>query len=300
MTRTARPLVVLREVRHAMFNTEPDRSAGGWKATGLYNLNEVFWNLPTPALYEHASGARGALSHLGAAGGAYRPPHRSFGQRQVHRRRGREPRPDLVGTINRPIPEQNFDILHQRMASYLQMKDVYVQDFASADPEYRMPIRIITEYAWHSLFARNMFIQAGRRTGRPRTPIYFTVIDRATLPRGAEPGPHAQRDLHPGQFPSAAGADRRHQLRGEIKKSIFSVMNYLLPDRGVLPMHCSANIGSDGRTALFSASAGTGKTTLFADKARTLDRATTIMAGAITASSTSGLHCQDDQLVAGP
>ena len=254
-----------------MFNTEPDRSTGGLESHGLYNLNEVFWNLPTPALYEHAIRRReGALSHLGPL--VVRTGHHT----------GRSANDKFIvdeaeshdqiwwGTINRPIPEQNFDILHQRMASYLQMKDVYVQDcFAGADPEYRMPIRIITEYAWHSLFARNMFIQAAPGELVAHEP-YFTVIDSPRFHAVPSQDHTRSETFILVNFHQRLVLIGGTSYAGEIKKSIFSVMNYLLPDRGVLPMHCSANIGNDGRTALFFGLSGTGKTTLSADKARTL------------------------------
>ena len=137
-------------------------SSFGLDNHGLYNLGGVYWNLPTAELYEQAiHHHEGMISHLGPL--VVRTGHHT----------GRSANDKFIvdeaeshdqiwwGTINKPIPEQNFDILHQRMASYLQMKDVYVQDcYAGADPDYRMPIRIITEHAWHSMFARNMFIMA--------------------------------------------------------------------------------------------------------------------------------------------
>ena len=244
---------------------------GGLEEHGLYNLNEVFWNLPTPALYEHAIRRREAsLSHLGPL--VVRTGHHTgrsaddkfiVDEIETH---------DQIwwGTINKPIPEQNFDVLHQRMASYLQMKDVYVQDcYVGADPAYRMPIRIITEYAWHSLFARNMFIQPEPGAVYDHEP-QFTVIN--------SPRFHAipSQDHTRSETFILVNFHRRLVLiggtsyAGEIKKSIFSVMNYLLPGRGVLPMHCSANISPEGKTALFFGLSGTGKTTLSADKSRTL------------------------------
>ncbi len=254
-----------------MLDSVSPQGIKGLEAHGLYNLNEIFWNLPTPALYEQALLRReGYLSHLGPL--VVRTGHHT----------GRSANDKFIvdeveshdqiwwGTINKPIPEQNFDILHQRMASYLQMKDVYVQDcYAGADPEYRMPIRIVTEYAWHSLFARNMFIQGTPEELATHEP-YFTVID--------SPRFHAipSQDQTRSETFILVNFHKRLVLiggtsyAGEIKKSIFSVMNYLLPGKGVLPMHCSANIGPDGKTALFFGLSGTGKTTLSADKARTL------------------------------
>lgn len=252
-------------------NEHDSYSSHGLEGHGLYNLNEVFWNLPSPTLYEHALDRHeGALSHQGPL--VVRTGHHT----------GRSANDKFIvdeteshdqiwwGTINKPIPEQNFDILHQRMASYLQMKDVYVQDcFAGADSDYRLPIRIITEYAWHSLFARNLFIQPDVDDIENHEP-YFTVID--------SPRFHAIPSYDHTRSETFILVNFHQRLvliggtsyAGEIKKSIFSVMNYLLPDKGVLPMHCSANIGPDGKTALFFGLSGTGKTTLSADKSRIL------------------------------
>ena len=254
-----------------MHDSEVKHSSHGLDNHGLYNLNDIYWNLPSPALYEQAIlRHEGAVSHLGPL--VVRTGHHT----------GRSANDKFIvdeaeshdqiwwGTINKPIPEQNFDILHQRMASYLQMKDVYVQDcFAGADPDYRMPIRIVTEYAWHSLFARNLFIQASPEELADHVPE-FTVINSPRF-HAIPAQDHTQSETF-----ILVNFHRRLVLiggtsyAGEIKKSIFSVMNYLLPDKGVLPMHCSANIGADGRTALFFGLSGTGKTTLSADSSRTL------------------------------
>ena len=145
-----------------MHETEIKHSSYGLEHHGLYNPNDIYWNLPTPALCEQALERReGALSHPGPL--VARTGHHTGRSANDKFIVDESESHDQIwwGTINKPIPEQNFDILHQRMASCLQMKDVYVQDcFAGANPDYRMPIRIITEYAWHNLFARNLFIQA--------------------------------------------------------------------------------------------------------------------------------------------
>ena len=254
-----------------MHETDSMQTQGGLESHGLYNLERIFWNLPTPALYEQALlRHEGSLSHQGPL--VVRTGHHT-GRSANDKFIVDEPEShDEIwwGPVNKPMPEQNFDILHHRMASYLQMKDVYVQDcFAGADPEYRMPIRIITEYAWHNLFARNLFIQAkpGELDGHEP---FFTVID--------SPRFHAIPGLDQTNSETFVLVNFKKRLvliggtsyAGEIKKSIFSVMNYLMPGRNVLPMHCSANIGSDGKTALFFGLSGTGKTTLSADKSRTL------------------------------
>ena len=243
----------------------------GLEQQGLYNLNEIYWNLPTPALYEQAIQRReGTLSHLGPL--VVRTGHHTGRSANDKFIVDESESHDQIwwGTINKPIPEQNFDILHQRMASYLQMKDVYVQDcYAGADPEYRMPIRIITEYAWHSLFARNMFIQATPEELQTHEPA-FTVIDSPRFHAVPSEDHTRSETFILVNFHQRLVLIGGTSYAGEIKKSIFSVMNYLLPGKGVLPMHCSANIGPDGKTALFFGLSGTGKTTLSADKSRTL------------------------------
>jgi phosphoenolpyruvate carboxykinase (ATP) len=253
---------------HAVERTE---TAHGLENHGLYNLNTVYWNLPTPEIYEHAILRReGSLSHMGPL--VVRTGHHT-GRSANDKFVVREPESEAHiwwGSVNQPISAERFDQLHHRLASYLQMKDVYVQDcFVGADSQYRMPVRIITEYAWHNLFARNLFIQ-------PRPEDYSTFVPEFTVidsPRfHAIPSVDGTRSE---TFITLNFAKRLVLIggtsyAGEIKKSIFTVMNYLMPFRNVLPMHCSANIGPDGRTALFFGLSGTGKTTLSADAARTL------------------------------
>ena len=238
---------------------------------GLTNLNEIFWNLPTTRLYEKIlTRGEGRLSHLGPI--VVRTGHhtgRSVNDKFIVQ----EPSTQQGiwwGAVNPPISEENFDQLHRRMALHLQTQDVYVQDcFAGADPKLRMPVRIITQYGWHSLFARNMFIQAKPEEIKSHVPE-FTVID--------VPGFHASPSLDGTNSETFIILNLRKRLiliggssyAGEIKKSIFTVMNYLMPKRNVLPMHCSANSSPDGETALFFGLSGTGKTTLSADASRIL------------------------------
>ncbi len=246
-------------------------SGYGLENHGLYNLNDIYWNLPTPALYEQAIYRHEAvLSHLGPL--VVRTGHhtgRSATDKFIVQELSTQN--DIWwGKINRPFASDKFDSLHHRLASYLQMKDVYVQDcFAGADPDHRLPIRIITEYAWHSLFARNLFIQAKSEELRRHAPA-FTVIDAPRF--HAIPGVDSTNSetfiiINLAKKLVLIGGT---SYAGEIKKSIFSVMNYLLPFKDVLPMHCAANIGSNGETALFFGLSGTGKTTLSADSTRTL------------------------------
>jgi phosphoenolpyruvate carboxykinase (ATP) len=243
----------------------------GLENHGLYNLSEIFWNLSTPELYEQAIRRREAIvSHMGPL--VVRTGHhtgRSANDKFIVEE---DESKDQIwwGTINKPIAEHDFDILHQRMASYLQMKEIYVQDcFAGADAEYRMPIRIITEYAWHSLFARNLFIQSQPAELRNHVPE-FTVINSPRFHAIPSVDHTRSETFIVVNFAKRLVLIGGTSYAGEIKKSIFSVMNYLLPGKGVLPMHCSANIGAYGKTALFFGLSGTGKTTLSADASRIL------------------------------
>ncbi len=174
------------------------------------------------------------------------------------------------GKTNRPIEEDRFNELHRRLTSYMQMKDVFVQDcWAGADLDYRMPVRIITETAWHNLFARNMFIRSKAEELANFKPE-FTVINCPSF--------HAIKEVDHTNSEVFVIVNFGKKLvliggtvyAGEIKKSIFTVMNYLLPFKNVLPMHCSANYGPEGDTAIFFGLSGTGKTTLSADSSRTL------------------------------
>ncbi len=179
---------------------------------------------------------------------------------------------DLVdwGTVNQPIPSPHFDALLEQVASHLASRERFVQDlYCGNDPAYRLPIRVISEYAWHALFVRQLFVRPDAEELAGHMPE-FTVLAAPELM--AQP----ERDgTRTGTF-ILTDFTRRMVLiggtkyAGEMKKAIFGVMNFLLPQRGVLPMHCSANVGQDGTTALFFGLSGTGKTTLSADPGRSL------------------------------
>ena len=174
------------------------------------------------------------------------------------------------GDVNNEFSAEKFDKLYLRVLAYLQGKELYVRDaFAGADSRYRLPIRVITEYPWQNLFAYNLFLRPQLEDLKNFAPE-FTVL--------AVPGFSADK---------AIDGTRQHNFTivnftkkiiliggsaytGEIKKGIFTVLNYLLPFKGILPMHCSANIGKDGDTAIFFGLSGTGKTTLSADPNRGL------------------------------
>jgi phosphoenolpyruvate carboxykinase (ATP) len=247
------------------------QSQVGLDRHGIANVNVVYWNLPTPLLYEEALRRREArLSHLG-------PLVVRTGQHT-----GRSPRDKFIvrepsseqqvwwGDANQPLDPEQFAALRGRLLAYLQDRDLFVQDcFVGADPRYRVPLRVITETAWHSLFARNMFIQATTEELAAHVPE-FTVIHAPSF--HAVPEVDGTRSevfivVHFGEKLILIGGT---QYAGEIKKSVFSVMNFVLPRRDVLTMHSSANIGPDNRVAVFFGLSGTGKTTLSADADRTL------------------------------
>ncbi|MHB1415047.1 MAG: phosphoenolpyruvate carboxykinase (ATP), partial [Chloroflexota bacterium] len=243
----------------------------GLENHGLRNVGNVYWNLSTPALYEESVRRReGLVAHMG-------PIVVRTGQHT-----GRSPKDKFVvkepssedkiwwGKVNRPMSADRFEALYHRVLAYVQGKDLFVQDCAvGADPEYRIPIRVINEMAWHNLFVRNMFIQLDRRQLATHVPE-FTVLDVphfTAVPQLDGTNSGAFILVNFGARMVLIGGTA---YAGEIKKSIFTIMNYLLPLGSVLSMHCSANIGPSGDVALFFGLSGTGKTTLSADPRRRL------------------------------
>src|ERR1017187_3887850 len=174
------------------------------------------------------------------------------------------------GSANQPFPPDKFDALYERVLDYLKGKELFVQDlFCGADPQYTLPIQVINEYAWHSLFVRQLFIRPTAEELKTHKPE-FTIVSAPSFK--ADP----KRDGTNGEvfvlvnFSKKLAIIGGTEYAGEMKKVIFGVMNFVLPERNVFPMHCSANVGADGVTALFFGLSGTGKTTLSADPARRL------------------------------
>ena len=238
---------------------------------GIEGAN-AYWNLSVAALYEEA--VRRGEGTLTANGPLVcnTAPHtgRSPNDKFVVKEASSEQNVDW-GKVNRPIAAENFDRLEKRMLASLKGMDLFVQDcWAGADPAFRLPIRIITERAWHNLFARTMFIREPNAEARLQHDPQFTVIDIPSFK--ADP---AVDGTNSETFILLNFAKKRvliggSNYAGEIKKSIFTVMNYLLPLRETMPMHCSANVGPDGDVALFFGLSGTGKTTLSSDSHRQL------------------------------
>jgi phosphoenolpyruvate carboxykinase (ATP) len=174
------------------------------------------------------------------------------------------------GDVNQAFDTEKFDALFERVVASLRGKELFVQDlFAGADPKYRLPIRVINEYAWHNLFVRALFVRPKNEELKSHH-AQFTIISAPEFQ--ADP----QRDGTRSEAFIVVNFTRKIVLiggtkyAGEMKKSIFGVMNFLLPQNNVFPMHCSSNVGKNGETALFFGLSGTGKTTLSADPERLL------------------------------
>ena len=241
-------------------------------AHGILQPARVHWNLGTAALYEEAVRRHeGVVAETGPLV-CRTTPHtgRSPNDRFIVREPSSEAEVSW-GKANRPIEPEQFDALHAEMLRSLEGRDLFVQDCsAGADPAYRLPVRIITERAWHSLFARTMFLERPAGTPPAGHQPEFTVIN--SPPMKADPSRHGTDSevFVVLSFAKKLVLIGGTSYAGEIKKSIFSAMNYLLPLRDVMPMHCSANIGPADDAALFFGLSGTGKTTLSSDPARRL------------------------------
>ncbi|MCK6450774.1 MAG: phosphoenolpyruvate carboxykinase [Alphaproteobacteria bacterium] len=246
-------------------------SRHGLDLVGIRNSPVAHWNLGVPALYEEAVRRReGIVADGGALAvrtGVYtgRSPKDKFFADEPGSREH-----IWWGSVNVAMPEERFAALHRRILAYLHGREVFVLDsYAGAEPDYRLKVRVVTETAWHSLFARNMFLRPPASELADFEPD-FTIVQ--------VPNFHCVPEIDGtnSEVVIAVSFARRLVLiagshyAGEIKKSVFTILNYLLPARGVLPMHCSANTGPKGDTAIFFGLSGTGKTTLSADPTRRL------------------------------
>lgn len=253
-----------------MKNSTPTVIRRNLERHGVYNPGEIRWNYPTAWLVEEIiRNKEGWLSHHGAV--------------VVHtgKHTGRAPKDKFIvaysnqdeiwwGAINTPMPPYAFERLHKKFATFFQLRPLYVQDlWLGNHPAHRVSVRIITETAWHSLFARNLFIHKDL-SSTPHPDPDFTLIHAPSF--RANPVEDGTRSE------TVIAIDFQQRLiliggtayAGEIKKAMFTIMNYLLPQRNVLPMHCSANVGPQGDVALFFGLSGTGKTTLSSDPDRFL------------------------------
>ncbi len=241
---------------------------------GVGNLRLAYWNLPTEALVEEA-----VFRNEGAvvAGGAYvaftgKHTARSANDKFIVRHADSENN-IWWGVYNRPFAADKFEVMYDRMLGFLQGRDVFVQDvYAGADESYRLPVRIVTELAWHSHFVRNMFILPQSLEEYKRFVPEFTIVVMPSF-KGAPAvdGTNSETFICL-SFEKKLAIIGNSAYAGEIKKSVFTILNYLLPLDGVLSMHCSANVNPEDAddVALFFGLSGTGKTTLSADPTRRL------------------------------
>lgn len=254
-----------------MRKRSPFKSNNGLDYLGLERNKETLWNMSPPELYEEAIRNKEAILTkdytLRVITGKYT---------------GRSPRDRFIvdlpsihdeidwGENNQPVDTEVFDHLFEKVSDYLQDRKLYVKDcFAGADEKYRLNVRVVSEAAYHALFAHNMFIRPDDNELKHQDPD-FTVLAAPNFK--ADPAVDGTRSE---AFILVNLAERIILIggtlySGEVKKSIFSVMNYLLPKQDVMAMHCSANMSFDGSTAIFFGLSGTGKTTLSSATSRKL------------------------------
>jgi len=246
-------------------------SQHGLEAHGIDQPGPVYWNLSPAELYEIALDAgEGRLSACGAI------------VCETGKHTGRSPKDKFLvressteadigwGAVNKDISEAQFDGLHRRIIEHYRGRKLFVRDMAAgADSETQIPIRIVTETAWHNLFAAQLFIRPPFGSTTNHIPKFTVLCAPSCKADPAVDGTNSETFVVI-NFAKGLVLIGGTAYAGEIKKCIFSIMNYLLPTAGVLSMHCSANVGVDGDTALFFGLSGTGKTTLSADPERSL------------------------------
>lgn len=251
--------------------TQKGASRHGLEHHGIRTNRMVHWNLTAPSLFE------AAIRRDEATIAAFGPLAVTTGEYT-----GRSPRDKFIveeptsvehvwwGSVNQPFDAARFDALHQRVADYLSERELFVQDlYVGADPNYRMPLRVVGERAWHSMFSRVMFIRPPHTELEDHVPA-FTVLHAPSMQADPERDGTRTRTFIVVNIEKGLILIGGTEYGGEIKKSIFSVMNYRLPLENVMSMHCSANVGPAGDVALFFGLSGTGKTTLSSDPSRTL------------------------------
>jgi len=242
------------------------------KNHGLVHLDRVYWNLPEAALYEEAV-FRGEGKIVN--GGPFlvntgKWTARAANEKYMVREPSTEDKIDW-GEYNRPINPEKFNGILYRLQAFFEGEELFVQDvLAGADPDYQLAVRIITDKAWQSLFARNMFITISNRDRLKQFIPDFTLISTPSFRVDPRVDGTRSDTAIAIDFSKRLAIVANSSYGGEIKKSIFTVLNYLMPLQDVVSMHCSANVGKEGDVALFFGLSGTGKTTLSADPTRKL------------------------------
>ena len=239
---------------------------------GFKNLAELRWNLTAPSLYEYAVAGKEAAIVEGGALCAETGHHTGRSPKDKHTVVDALTEDSVWWDNNRKMSRANFEALYQDFLKHAEGRTLYAQDlYGGADPTYRIKVRVFTEYAWHSLFIRQLLIRPELAELASFTPE-LTIVDLPSFKPDAKR--HGGRDGSDTMV--AIDFTRKIVLicgssyAGEMKKSVFTTLNFYLPAQNVVPMHCSANVGPDGDSALFFGLSGTGKTTLSADPARTL------------------------------
>jgi len=246
-------------------------SSKGLNTHNISNKKDIYWNIGAEILYEHSLKNKSGIISKGGA---------LVVETGIHTGRSANDKFMVVedssqdniwwGKVNAALSEENFDKIHGKILAYLNERDLYVQDlYGGTDPAYRINVRAISPSPWHSLFIRNLLVRPDACDLGDFTPD-FTILHAPEL------------TIDPAEVGTNSGTVITINLKkklvliagtsyaGEMKKSVFSILNYLLPEKGIMPMHCSANIGKDGDTAIFFGLSGTGKTTLSADPERQL------------------------------
>jgi phosphoenolpyruvate carboxykinase (ATP) len=241
---------------------------------GIGNLRLAYWNLVTEGLYEEAVFRGEGTTSVGGPFIAHTGKHtaRSATDKFVVRHADSENN-IWWGTYNRPFSTDKFEALYDRLLGYLQGRDVFVQDlYVGADEQYRLPVRFVTEHAWHSMFIRNMFLLPKSLEEYKRFIPEFTVIGVPGFKASPSIDNTNTETFIVLNFERKLAIVGNTEYAGELKKSVFTLLNYLLPLEGVLSMHCSANVSPEDENdvALFFGLSGTGKTTLSADPSRRL------------------------------
>jgi phosphoenolpyruvate carboxykinase (ATP) len=251
---------------------EETSSEASLAGQGLAPTGTVHWNYVAPVLIEHAiRRGEGKLADMGPFV-AVTAPHTGRSPNDKFLVKDPESEADVDwGKVNQPITTEHFETLLSDVRTYLDDRDeLFVQDlYCGADPKYRLAVRYVSPNAWHMAFVRNMFVRPELAALKEFAPN-FTVLHAPEFQ--ADPAKHGTRT---GTFIVLNLAKRMiliggTRYAGELKKSMFTVMNYYMPKQDVMSMHCSANIGPAGDTALFFGLSGTGKTTLSADPSRAL------------------------------
>jgi len=264
--------------KYLKFETPAQKQAANLKSEyglqhhGLIHLERVYWNLPEPALYEEAVFRNeGKIVNGGALlVNTGKWTARAANEKYFVTEPTTEDQIDW-GKNNRPLSAEKFDGIFSRLQAFLQGEELFVQDvYAGADPDYQMPIRIITDTAWQSLFARNMFMTLNTLEKHKTHIPSFTVIASPSFKLDPRIDGTNSETAIVIDFSKRLAVVANTQYAGEIKKSIFTIMNFLMPLQDIMSMHCSANIGKKDDVALFFGLSGTGKTTLSADPNRRL------------------------------